>query len=117
MATILLHLLFLGHQSYGAFCVGLDHVAIKEHWVMFDAQPGFDEVVIVLAGGMPGLSWCMNRERGFHIREIDDLAERWHCDHDFGLVGQARSHIDGIYIAADGKWTAIEDLIERFDGT
>src|SRR5579859_416322 len=50
-----------------------DHFALEEHGVMFDTEPGFDEVVVVFAGRVAGLAGMVDGERGFGVGQVDDL--------------------------------------------
>ena len=84
---------------------------------MLDAQPGFDEVVVVFAGRVAGLAGMVDGERSFGVGQVHDLTIGWHRDDDFGMAGQRRTHIDGVDVAAEGDGAAIEDLFERFEHT
>ena len=54
-------LLFRFHAQ-GALGVLFDYLAVEEHRVVFDAEPGFDEVVVVFAGRVAGLAGVVDGE-------------------------------------------------------
>ena len=82
---------------------------------MFDLEPGFDEVGVVPAGGMTRLTRHVTRERRWQICHIDDLPVGGDGDDGFWLIWQRGTHIDGVDVAAKGKWTTIEHFVEWFD--
>src|SRR6266567_5256313 len=57
-------------QVQRSFRVFLDHAAFKEHGMVLDAQPGLDEVVIVLTGRMARLPGRVSRKRGFQVGQV-----------------------------------------------
>src|SRR5207245_1693950 len=64
-------------HSLGVF---LDHAALEGHGMMFDVEPGFDEVRVMLAGGMARLPGCVPGEGGFRVSKVDNLAVGRHRD-------------------------------------
>src|SRR2546430_17637820 len=61
-------------QAQRSLRIFLDYAAFKEHGMMLDAQPGLDEVVIVLTGRMARLPGRVPRKRGFQVGQVHDLA-------------------------------------------
>ena len=83
--------------------------------MVFDGEPGLDEVVVVFAGWVAGLAGVVDGERGFGVGQVDDLTVGWHCDDDIGAAGQRGTHVDGVDVTANLKWATIKEHIEGFD--
>jgi hypothetical protein len=54
---------------------GVNLVALVEQREVFDLQPGFDEISIVRAAGMPRLPAGIAKEAGARVDQVDDLPE------------------------------------------
>src|SRR5712691_4751069 len=100
------------HLKY-AFCVFLNHITLKEHWMMLHLQPLLDKVSIMLARGMTRLSWSMPGERVLQVCQVNNLTVRRDSNHSFWLVYQRCPHIHSVDIATEWEWPTIEHLIKR----
>src|SRR5579864_1325353 len=104
--------LFFWHHMQCPLRVLLNHAAFEELWMMFYMQPGFNEIRIVLAGWMTGLSRRVSRQRRFQISQVHNLAIRRYSYYIVRLVSERSTHIDGIDITSKVIGAAIENSVE-----
>src|SRR3954447_21442090 len=86
------------------FCLRLDHTPFEKHRMMLNLEPGFDEIVIMLARWMARLAGRVTGKRGFQISQVHNLPERRYGSHNLRIIWHRRSHIHSVYVTAHGEW-------------
>ena len=106
-----------GKEVKNSFGFPFDGVGVKVHGMGLVFTPEWDEVVVMFAGRMAGLSWDVNGARVGQVAQVYDLpvgCDR--CDLCGRIVGTGR-HIHRVVVSADGVGTSIEEFLQWFYGS